>query len=105
MGNPDAALHPLGVFSNRSELGVLEPDHVQKLVDASFASLRIEPEQLRVIIERFTGVEERVEIALFGEISDPLLDGHIGGRFAKYRNATARGLQEPEDELDRRAFA
>src|SRR5690606_19309611 len=74
LGDADAAGHALGVLAHGAELDGGEADHVEQFIDAALALALREFEELAVIVQRLAGVEEGVEVGLFGQVADATLD-------------------------------
>src|SRR5690606_19203389 len=95
----------LGVLAHGAELDGGEADHVEQFIDAALALALREFEELAVIVQRLAGVEEGVEVGLFGQVADATLDADIGGELAEDAHAAAGLVQQAEDDLDRGALA
>ncbi len=100
LGEPEASLHALGILADGAEAGPAEPDHVDEFIGAVESDASREFEEFAVVVEGLLGVEERVEVGLFGEVSDALLDADVGGGLPENENTTGGGAEEPQENLD-----
>ena len=57
-------------------------------------------EQPAVEVERLLGVQESIEVRLFGQIADPLVLAHVGRRAAEDRGFARGRKQQAEQQLD-----
>ncbi len=62
-------------------------------------------EQPAVEVERLLGVEELVQVRLFGQIADPLVLRHVRRGLAENQRVALGRKQKPEQQLDRRRLA
>ncbi len=105
LGEPDTADHSLGVFLQLPPLGPIQPDHLNQLARSLTANRARHVKQPTVEIERLLGVKEAVEVGFLGQVSEPLVFGHVGGVAAEDQCLSAGGEQEPQQQLDGGCFS
>ncbi len=86
-------------------LGRGQADHVDQLVDPLLPLARADLEQPAVEVQRFLGVEEFVQVRLFGEVADPLVLGDVRRRLSHQERLALGREEQAEQELDRRRLA
>ena len=90
---------PFGVFAELAVLGRRQADHVDQAADPLGPLGRRDLEQPAVEVERFLGVEELVEVRLFGQVADPLVLGDVGRRLVEDERVALGGKSRPSRSL------
>src|SRR5205823_2082202 len=80
----NAAGHALGILAQLAlaAFGV-EADDVEQFRDAAIQRAAIDLEQLSVELEDLFAIEESIQVRLFGQEPDPLVDARVAGRFSQ----------------------
>src|SRR5262249_21358807 len=83
----------------------VEPDHVDQLGRSLFARRRRYVEQPAVEIERLFGIQEAVQVRLFGQVPQPLVFRDVSGVLPENQGLAAGGKQQAQQQLDRGGLA
>ena len=90
---------------NWRRLARSKTDHLDQLIDALLANVRRHVEQPAVEVERLDGVQEFVQVRLFGQIADSLVLPDVARVFAEHQRLAVGGKEQAQHQLNRGRFA
>ena len=85
--------------------GVFQPDHLDQLLGALAAFLRVDVKEAAKKIDRLVGVEVAVKVRFLRQITDARLGLHVARRVVEHRDAAACRVQQAKQHLHRGGLA
>src|SRR5690606_27278106 len=105
LGEAQAPDHAFRILAQATPAGVAQADHLDELADALVQDLPGDAEDLAEEAQGLLGVEELVEVGLFRQVADAVLDLLVAGIAAEDEGVATGRRDEAEEELDRGGLA
>ncbi|KPK44207.1 MAG: hypothetical protein AMK72_12285 [Planctomycetes bacterium SM23_25] len=106
LGQADAPAHSLGVLAELACPGPpIQSDPVEEFGGPSAPLAAVEAEEATVEIDRLLAGQKAVQIGLFGQVADALVDGRRSRRQAEDTGAAGRREDQTQQQFDGGALA